>query len=192
MFDIVVRLAVILMFVSIVWLVCSHIEYVRCAFFCRQIPFVPSAAVLRRAVASEICRKYPNAKTVCDIGAGYGGLARYIARKTGADVVALENMPWTFFVARVLNFFSRTKVHNIRCDAFEYLDKYQGKFDIGVAYLGPGVNDRLVAVMGRFDVLIVLDVPIPGVNPLYVVDVGHGCTRYGRRKFPHKLFVYKK
>lgn len=78
------------------------------------------------------------------------------------------------------------------CDAFDYLKKNKQKFDVGVAYLGPGVNDRLLDVLDRFGVLIVLDVPITGKKPFRVIELGGGSTRYGRLKFPHKLFIYKK
>ena len=174
-----------------VWLTLHQIEYCYCAYIKRQIPFVASVGALRHAVAAEIVTKYPNAKTLCDIGSGYGGFARFLARKTGARVFALENMPFTFAVAYVLNLFCWPKIRNIRCDAFEYLRKCDVWFDVGIAYLGPGVNDKLVHVLDKFGVLIVLDVPISGLKPLYVVDVGHGYTKYGRRKFPHKLFVYR-
>ena len=168
------------------------IEHIRCIYIKKQIPFVPSADVLRVAVANEICKNYPNAKTICDIGSGYGGLARYVARSGDFTVTALENMPFTFFIARVLSVFSCAKVQNVRCDAFEYLKKYDGVFDVGVAYLGPHVNHRLVDILDKFRVLIVLDAPIPQIKPVRIVDVGHGYTRYGRKVYPHKLFIYTK
>jgi len=42
-------------------------------------------------VVSEIIKNYPNAKNICEIGAGFGGLARAVARNTNANVYALEN-----------------------------------------------------------------------------------------------------
>lgn len=175
-----------------VYVLMYAIEHIRCIYIKKQIPFVPSADVLRVAVANEICKNYPNAKTICDIGSGYGGLARYVARSGDFTVTALENMPFTFFIARVLSVFSCAKVQNVRCDAFEYLKKYDGVFDVGVAYLGPHVNHRLVDILDKFRVLIVLDAPIPQIKPVRVVDVGHGYTRYGRKAYPHKLFIYTK
>lgn len=107
-------------------------------------------------------------------------------------VLALENMPFTCLVAKMGTVLPGGRcVKNIREDAFKYLKDGCKSFDVGVAYLGPVVNARLVDVMPCFKVLIVLDVPIPYVEPVAVVDVGRGFTRYGRLKFPHKLFVYK-
>lgn len=174
-----------------IWLLIYVIEHICCVYVKKQIPFVASASVLRRAVVAEIKCNYPNAKTICDIGSGYGGLARYVAKSADVTVTALENMPFTVFVSCVLSVFSCAKVQNIRCDAFEYLKKYDDGFDIGVAYLGPGVNAKLSDVFDKFRVLIALDVPIPNLKPVRVVDVGHGYTRYGRYKYPHKLFVYE-
>ena len=167
------------------------IEHIRCIYINKQIPFVPSAGVLRAAVANEICKNYPNVKTMCEIGSGYGGLARYVAKSADVTVTALENMPFTFFIARVLSVFSCAKVQNVRCDAFEYLKNYDGIFDVGVAYLGPHVNHKLADILDKFRFLIVLDTPIPQIKPVRIVDVGHGYTRYGRYKYPHKLFVYE-
>ena len=175
--------------VAYIWI--KSLEYLWCIFVLHQIPFVASDRLLRRATVQVINQYCPDVKTVCEIGSGYGGLARFVARRCGADVVALENMPFTNFVARMGSFLpGGGRVQNIRADAFKYLG--QGKsFDVGVAYLGPVVNARLVDVMSCFKILIVLDVPIPYVEPTAVIDVGRGFTRYGRLKFPHKLFVYK-
>lgn len=160
----------------------------RCVFR-GQIPFVKSSYYLRRAVANEINKHFRDATSVVDIGAGYGRLANYIARHCDVSVVALENMPFTITIAQIIKFFTRSPIQIIRCDAFEYL-KSSPRFNIGVAYLGPNVNPRLVQYTKQFDTIITLDVPIEPLKPTRVIEVGHGCTRYGRKKFPHKLFVY--
>ncbi len=163
-------------------------EYMWCIIH-NQIPFVASSKYLRRAVVTEIQRHFPHATSVVDIGSGYGGLARHIAKNCDMTVVALENMPFTIMIARIMNFITRSRVKIIKCDAFEYL-KSSPHFNIGVAYLGPNVNPRLKEYTKQFDVIITLDVPIEKLKPTRVIDVGHGCTHYGRHKFPHKLFVY--
>ena len=170
------------------YLLFSMTEYIWCVFH-NQIPFVASARPLRRAVVDAINKYYPNATSIVDIGAGYGGLARHIARNCDATVVALENMPFTITVSRVFNSITRSRVQIIKCDAFEYL-KSSPRFDIGIAYLGPNVNPRLIKYTKQFNMLITLDVPIAGLHPVHTVNVGHGFTRYGRHKFPHKLFIY--
>ncbi len=183
--------------VFVVFLCLEAFEYTWCIQVRRQIPFKPSSRRLRRATVNAINEFYPNAKSVCEIGAGYGGLASYIARKCKVSVCAIENMPFTSFVSRFFClFFGGQRVKNVCADAFSYLDKSDMHFDIGVAYLGPKVNNRLLEIKSHFDVLIVLDVPIDNVKPMRVVDVGGGSTVFVSRQrcrteFPHKLFIYE-
>ena len=177
-----------LTFIWMMYIILSRLEYIRCVSR-RQIPFVKSSSYLRRAVADEINKHFRDATSVVDIGAGYGRLANYIARHCDVSVVALENMPFTITIARIVKFFTRSPIQIIQCDAFEYL-KTSPHFNIGVAYLGPNVNQRLAEYKNTFDVIITLDVPIESLTPTRITDVGHGATRYGRHKYPHKLFVY--
>ncbi len=180
----------ICVFVFCVYVIWSRAEYIISAVR-HNIPFVPSASVLRDAVVREIRHNYKDAKTVCEIGSGYGALARKISKECNVNVVALENMPFTFFIAKCADVLTRAgRVKTLWCDAFEYLDAGH-KFDIGVAYLGPWVNGRLAKYKQNFRVLITLDVPVPGLKPVKIVDVGRGYTRYGRYKYPHKLFIYE-
>ena len=123
------------------YIILSRLEYIRCVFR-RQIPFVKSSRYLRRAVADEINKHFRDATSVVDIGAGYGRLANYIARHCDVSVVALENMPFTITIARIVKFFTRSPIQIIQCDAFEYL-KTSPHFNIGVAYLGPNVNSSI-------------------------------------------------
>jgi len=180
---------VLALFVVSGYLVLKAIEYTMCIAR-GKIPFVPSAGCLRRALTNEIKAHYPNMKTACDIGAGYGGLARCMARECGLRVAALEYMPMTVAILSVLNFLYGRNVKTVWCDAFEHLARCDG-FDLAVAYLGPGVNDRLADFADKFRVLITFDVPVEGLRPVRTIDIGHGFTRYGRKKFPHKLFVYE-
>jgi len=166
----------------------SGAEYLWCVFH-HQIPYVHSSKYLRRAAVDEIHKHFPDATSACDIGAGYGGLARYIAKHCNMSVVALENMPFTITIARIFNLITHSRVQIIKCDAFKYL-KTSPHFNIGVAYLGPTVNYKLAAYKKQFDAIITFDVPIDKLEPTRIIDVGHGATRYGRHKYPHKLFVY--
>ncbi len=177
-------------FVTVVYWVFVALEHVRCVYYKRQIPFVPSARIQRRAVVSEIRQHYPHMKTVCEIGSGYGGLARCVARRCKMDVVALENMPFTYFVARLADFIFLSRVQTRQLDAFAHLDT-GARYDIGVAYLGPGVNPRLAKYSKNFKVLITLDVPVVGLTPVRVVPLKRGYTRYSGQKYPYKLFVYE-
>ncbi len=177
-----------LIFIGELYIVIYGAEYIWCIAH-NQIPFVASSKYLRRAIVNEIQKHFPNATSVVDIGAGYGGLARYIAHNSDMTVVALENMPFTIIIARVMNFITQSHVQIIKCDAFEYL-KSAPRFDIGIAYLGPNVNYRLAEYTNKFDAIITFDVPIKKLTPTHILDVGHGFTRYGRHKYPHKLFIY--
>lgn len=177
------------LFIAIVYLFLKNMEYLACLWR-DQIPFVPSPRGLRRALVREINMHYPNMKTACDIGAGYGGLARQIARKCDMNVTAIENMPLCVSISKLGNALSRGKCQTVRADAFEYLHTAPN-FDIAVAYLGPETNDRLAEFQNKFKVLITLDVPVRGLTPVRTIDAGPGATRYGRRTYPHRLFVYE-
>lgn len=183
----------VLMGLYILYKVIQNIERIICVFLFHQIPFVPSADVLRRAVVQEICTHYSNAKTVMEIGAGYGGLARQIARRTNATVYAIENMPFSFAVLKMFNFIFRTRnCIAIRADAFKYIRKMRRHIDIGMAYLGPGINDKLRPYAKKFRVLITLDAPIRGLKPTRIVDLSkYGSTRWNGIVWPHKLFIYE-
>lgn len=180
--------AIVFIVLLAIYVFITGMEYMWCVFH-HQIPYVASSKYLRRALVVEIQKHFSDATSVCDIGAGYGGLARYIARHTNMSVVALENMPFTITVARIIKFITRSHIKIIKCDAFEYL-KSSPRFDIGVAYLGPNVNHRLAELKNKLDVIITFDVPIPKLKPTRTINVGHGVTRYGRHTFPHKLFIY--
>ena len=157
-----------------------------------NVPFVSCPRPLRAAIVRTINAHYGDAKTLCDIGSGYGGLMRHIVRRCPVCATGLENMPISAVGAKMMSAITcGGRVRTIWCDAFEYLDGCDG-FDIGIAYLGPGVNDKLARYIPKFRVLIVLDVPIGGVTPTRTIDVGHGHTHYGRKKYPHKLFIYER
>lgn len=171
------------------FLVLKFIEYIYCAFFHGQPPMVASNKKLRQMVANQINKYYPNAYSVCEIGAGFGGMARYIARHTNATVTGIENMPFSVFVSKFLDIFSKSKT--VWGDAFEYMDKLPGTFDIGIAYLGPKLTPLLKNYTGKMHVLISLDFKVPGIKPVRVVDMGYGNTIYRGKKYPHKLFIYE-
>ena len=165
------------------------IEYAYCAFIRHQPPMVPSRHAMRDAVSNVIRTDYPNAKTVCEIGAGWGGMVRFIARHTKTTVTGIENMPLSALMARGLNLFC-PRARTIWADAFGYLAAGH-KFDIGVAYLGPRLTPRLMEYSKNFRVLISCDFEIPDLRPTCVIDLGRGYVLYRGKKYPHKLFVYE-
>ena len=128
----------------ILYKIIQNIERAFCVLKLHQIPFVPSAHILRRAVINEICIHYPHARTVMEIGAGYGGLARKIPRNTNATVYAIENMPFSCTVLKIFNFICRTRNCIAICDdVFKYIRNRRTRIDIGIAYLGPDTNNKL-------------------------------------------------
>lgn len=172
-----------------VYLFLYNLERIICSVR-HQIPFVPSNKDLRNAVIKEIKTHYPNIKTACDIGSGYGGLAREIANKFNVRVWAFENMQFSAFISKMMDMITGTKSKTILCDAFEYIKKSDG-FDIAVAYLGPSVNPRLIELKTKVRVLITLDVPVMGLDAVRTIDLPNGATMYGREKYPHRLFIYE-
>lgn len=165
-------------------------EYFVCIYIRRQIPFVPSNRRSHKLLAAEINKRYPNAKLICEIGSGYGTMARFLGRNTKANVIALENMPISVLISKTADLF-QNKSKTIKCDAFEYLDKTKQKIDIGVAYLSPIDSTKLLKYKGKIKTLITLDFAIVDkLEPTKTIHIGHGYTLYNHKKYPHKIFIY--
>ena len=168
------------------------VDKIVCVDIKNQIPFISSGWRMRRALIKEIKKHYPKYKTAVDIGAGDCGLARLVARRCNMHVSAIENMWLSLMLARMKNFIWRARnVELISADAFEYLRNTDKKYDIGIAYLGPGVNERLVDVAGRFRVIITLAIPISGVKPTRVLERVGGGTMYGKKWYVNNIYVYE-
>ena len=180
------------LFIFDIFLCIKFFEYVYCVNFRRQPPLVASPDCLRQNVVEQIVAYYSNSKNICEIGSGFGGLARVIAGRTKANVYALENMPFSAFVSKISDLLSGCKNnHTVWCDAFEYLDKTNKKFDVAIAYLGPTLTSRIQQYKNKVRVLISLDFEIKGLEPVRVVDMSkYGCVIYNKIKYPHKLFIY--
>ena len=168
-------------------------EYMYCTHIRIQPPLVSSNKYERYLAVEQIKTKYPNAKNICEIGSGFGGLARKIARANrGANVYALENMPFSAFVSKVMDRLTYCKNNKtIWGDAFEYLDNTDVKFDIAVAYLGSDVTQKIKKYKNKIRVFISLDFELNGIKPNRVIDVNGGCTLYKGVKYPHRLYVYE-
>ena len=169
----------------------QFIEYSYCVFIKSQAPFVPSAKKSRKITLNEIKKHYPNAKNIIEVGSGFGAFSRQIARDTKANVIGLENMPWCAFVSKILDIFCFKKAKTVFCDAFEYLENTDKKFDIAIAYLGPKLTPKLLKYKNKIKVLIVLDFPLPDYKPTRTIDGGSGTTKMGGKKYPHKLYIYE-
>lgn len=174
-----------------IFLAVKFCEYVYCANIRHQPPMVASNRILRRTVINEIKSHYPHAKTICEIGSGFGGLARTVARNTRANVYALENMPFSAFVSKTVDTLSLCKNNKtVWCDAFEYLNNTDKKFDVAIAFLGPTLTPKLKKYTNKIRVLISLDFAIPTLSPTRIIEIGRGYTIYKKVKYPHRLFVY--
>ena len=182
---------IIILFIVDVFLVIKFFEYVYCANIKHQPPMVASNKKLRELTAQEINTHYPHAQSVCELGSGFGGMARYIARNTQTNVIGIENMIFSFCVSKLCDLFCCEKSKTIFSDAFEYLKKTNKHFDIAIAYLGPKITPRLLKYKNRFDVLISLDFDIPELKPVRVINMGYGATLMYGKEFPHRLYVYE-
>ena len=170
-----------------IWLV----EYLWCAFIKHQAPCVASSGNLKRETVRVIRQFYPDTKHIIEIGSGHGGLARYVARRTGANVIAVENMPFAAMISKIGDCFCMAKSKTLWVDAFDYLDKTDKKFDVAIAYLGPRLTPKLIKHKNKIKVLITMDFEIGEMVPVRIIDLKRGSVTYNNKKYPHKLFVYE-
>ena len=167
------------------------IEYSWNVIVSKTPPFVPANSTERAAVVQQINMFYPHAKTVLELGSGYGELARYIAQNTSAHVVGVEKMPGAALISWVLDKLYRVNSRTVWGNIYQYLENMNGRADIAVMYMGPNVNIASETYLNKFDVLISVDFEIPDISPVRVIDVGNGYTRYAGKKYPHRLYVYE-
>lgn len=164
-------------------------EYAACVLIRHQPPLVPSNHRLRMAAIKEIKNHCATARRICEIGSGYGGFARQIARRTpNAQVYGLENMPVSAMVSKIGDMFT-PNCRTVWTDAFDYIEK-NAPFDIAVAYLGPRATECVGVHRDKFKVLVSLCFPLANIKPTKVIDVDGGYTIYNRKKYPHRIYVY--
>lgn len=157
-------------------------------FFRRTAPQLPSERKLRDAVVSEIRKHYPDARTAIDIGSGWGGMARRIAREfPNMRVVGVELMPLAFACSRLARLFLGPRnCRFVMGDAIKYAARAKNKqFDIAVCYSGDRLMKAVAPLAGRFKVVLSLDFPMPGKKAARVIKLHK--DRLGQ----HMLYVYK-
>ncbi len=148
-------------------------------------PQVRSGDPMRAAVVGQIREFAPNAKTVIDIGSGFGTMTRSVARAFPcADVIGIEIMPTPYLYSLVRGMLFK----NVKLtfgNAFKFLDNYNKKFDVGITYLLTPEMPKVQKYMSRFKVLMVLDFPLPDATPVKTIKL--------HRDFlgQHYLYVYK-
>ncbi len=188
--DLAIYAVIVIIAIFEIYMIIYLIEHLVCINVLHQVPFVATGKHAKKLLVQEIKKHYPNTKNICEIGSGYGSLARFLGKKTGANVVALENMPFSAFISKTADLI-QNKSKTIKCDAFDYLTKTKQKFDIGIAYLSPNDSFRLLKYKNKIKTLITLDFAISGVKPTRTIDVGHGYTFYNHKPYPHKIFIYE-
>lgn len=146
-------------------------------------PPVPSAKRLRNAVVQEIQSEFPNAKTLLDIGSGWGGMTRKISRQfPDIKVTGIELMPTPYIYSVVAGMFFKN-IKYVFGDTFKFLENK--KFDIGVAYLLTRTMPEVEKHLSNFDILLVLDFPLPNNKPYKTIKL------YKDYLGQHWLYVYK-
>jgi SAM-dependent methyltransferase len=150
-------------------------------------PKWPSCRKSRIAIAEYIAKNYPDARTVIDIGANFGGMCRKIAlRNTNMKVHGIEFMPLSWAMSQFCNLFGlrQRNMYLHYGDAKKFLAGK--KFDIAVCYLLPSAMKKLQKPLrSSSKIIIALDFPFPGVKPVKTIKLHSDFM-----KNPHKMFVY--
>jgi hypothetical protein len=154
--------------------------------FGRIAPPVHSGHRLRKAIADYIANEYPDAKTVMDIGSGWGTMVRAVAKRfPNAAVTGVEIMPVPYLYSIIrCAFVKNTKI--FFGNVFKYLKKTDKKFNIGITYLLTTEMKDVEKFLMRFDVLLVLDFCLPDVKPTEKIKLHKDILGQ------HRLYVYKK
>ncbi len=153
--------------------------------FKRVAPEVPSTKYMRGAVLDAINKEMPGVKSIVDIGSGWGGMVRMLARRfPNASVTGIEIMP-TPYVCSWLSVAFYKNVKIVFGNAFKYLGAMNGKADVGIAYLLTPMMHDVERYLPKFKILMVLDFPLPNTKPVRKVKLHR--DRLGQ----HWLYIYK-
>lgn len=167
-------------FVAILWL---HGLGILFAAIKKIAPPVPSVQKLRTAVSDAIATDMGNVKSIVDIGSGWGGMTRVVARRfPSASVTGIEILPLPFVYSRIAGMFVKNAKIKFG-DAFKYLENK--KFDVGITYLLTPEMIQVKKIMSHFKILYVLDFPLPGVNPIRKIKLHKDFLGQ------HYLYIYK-
>ena len=151
--------------------------------FMDHAPSIAAGPKSRKAVIEEISKNFPNAKTLIDIGSGWGTMALAISKKIPKlKVSGIEIMFAPFSLAYIMSLFKKN-VKFVFGDAFKYLK--DNKFDIGIAYLLTSEMRDVEKFLSNFKVLLALDFPMPGIEPTRKIKLHKDFIRQ------HWLYVYK-
>ncbi len=171
--------------VYIIFLLFFCIDFFIAATF-KLPPEVPSARLSRQAVINEIKKYYSDKKSLVDIGSGWGGLVFGLAREfPKMFITGVEMMPQPFIVSVISKFFKRIRNAKIVFgDAVKYVRKNK-HFDICVAYQLTSVMGRIEKLKDKFDVMLVLDFPLPNTVPTRSIKLHKDMLGQ------HYLYIYE-
>ncbi|MCL1892502.1 MAG: class I SAM-dependent methyltransferase [Alphaproteobacteria bacterium] len=147
-----------------------------------KAPSLASQNKLREAALQQIARDSSDAKTIIDIGSGWGGLAREIARRfPNARVYGAELFPMPYLYSKLRGiFFKNTKF--VLGNAFKFMKNQN--FDIGITYLLPEQMAQVQEYHKHFKMLIVIDFPLPDAQPVRKIKLHRDILGQ------HWIFVY--
>jgi hypothetical protein len=150
-----------------------------------RAPSISTRCKNRDAVVRQIVKEIPNAKTILDIGSGWGAMVKTVARALpNAQVLGIEIMPTPY----IYSLFRCLFVRNARFrmgNVFKFLARRDDNFDVGIAYLLTPEMTKVEKLLSRFKVLLAVDFPLPNVKPYKKVKL--------HRDFfiQHWLYVYR-
>ncbi len=148
-------------------------------------PAVSAGRRQRAAIVDFIASEFPDAKTIVDIGSGWGAVVDDISKQLpGTAVIGLEIMPISYLYSEIRCAF-RKNAKFIFGDAFKFLNGSDKKFDIGITYLLSSEMRDVKKILSRFKVLIALDFPLPDVKPYKKIKLHH--DRFAQ----HYLYIYR-
>lgn len=152
---------------------------------------MPSSALVRRAVASEINRM-PERHIIVEAGSGWGTLALHVLRQCSCkELVGIENSPIPLWISRLsVRLLLSPKSPLRKRISFKRGDLYSYPFeraDLVVCYLYPGAMERLSPILSERLAtgasVVSVCFALPGWRPERVVT----CNDLYRTK----IYVYK-
>ncbi|MCL2018039.1 MAG: class I SAM-dependent methyltransferase [Alphaproteobacteria bacterium] len=155
--------------------------------FRRTAPQLPSQKKLRDAVIGEINSCYPNEHTIMDIGSGWGGMVRRIARKfPKMRVTGIELMPLAFCCSWLSWLILGPKnARFMMGNAIKCISNGMSA-DIAICYSGTSLMKEFAPLADKFKIVLALDFPLPGHVPVRTIKLHK--DHLGQ----HMLYVYSR
>jgi len=181
---IVFAFVIFIILISVI-IIIMNIEMVISSVFNKKIPPVPSGDKMRNAVIGEIVKNYPNVKSIIDIGSGWGGFVRKIAKDIpGAKVTGVEVVHSPYIVSKITQIiFGPKNCEFVRKNAFEYIkDK---KFDMAVCYLSTMNMKEFESYRDRFKIVIAIDFEFSNIKPSRVIKIHKDIMG------DHSIYIYE-